>query len=118
MKVGGGWWYEILLRFTLRDATSINFGASRQISPSYSSIVNDQEGTWLKMLSLASTGGYLFSVEQKKDTQGLRLRRSVVGGRYMASEKQVRRSLSSSVLQERTHTHRDATLDGEAMKYA
>lgn len=45
----------------------------------------------------------LFSVEQKKVTQGLRIVLSEVGGRYMASEKQVSSSLNSSDLQ--THTH-------------
>ncbi len=40
----------------------------------------------------------LFSVEQKKVTQGLRIVLSDVGGRYMASEKQVSSNLNSSVL--------------------
>lgn len=41
---------------------------------------------------------YLFSVEQKKVTQGLRTLLSDDGGRYMASEKQVSNNLSNSVL--------------------
>lgn len=41
---------------------------------------------------------YLFSVEQKNVTQGLRTVLSVEEGRYMASEKQVSNNLSSSVL--------------------
>ena len=41
---------------------------------------------------------YLFSVEQKNVTQGLRTLLSDEGGRYMASEKHVSNSLSSSVL--------------------
>lgn len=41
---------------------------------------------------------YLFSVEQKNVTQGLRTLLSDEGGRYMASEKQVSNNLSSSVL--------------------
>jgi len=40
----------------------------------------------------------LFSAEQKKETQGLRRLFSAVGGRYMASEKQVSSNLSSSDL--------------------
>lgn len=44
---------------------------------------------------------HLFSVEQKNCTQGLVLLLSEEGGRYMASEKQVSSSLSSSVLKER-----------------
>lgn len=40
----------------------------------------------------------LFSAEQKKVTQGLRILFSAVGGRYMASEKQVSSNLSSSDL--------------------
>lgn len=44
---------------------------------------------------------HLFSVEQKNCTQGLVLLLSEEGGRYMASEKQVSNSLSSSVLKER-----------------
>lgn len=43
---------------------------------------------------------HLFSVEQKNCTQGLALLLSEEGGRYMASEKQVSSSLSSSVLKE------------------
>ncbi len=46
---------------------------------------------------------YLFSVEQKKETQGLRFFLSEEGGRYMASEKQVRSNFSSSVLNKRVH---------------
>lgn len=41
---------------------------------------------------------YLFSVEQKNVTQGLRTLLSDEGGRYMASEKQVSNNLSNSVL--------------------
>lgn len=41
---------------------------------------------------------HLFSVEQKKVTQGFRTLLSGDGGRYMASEKQVSNNLSSSVL--------------------
>lgn len=41
---------------------------------------------------------YLFSVEQKNVTQGLRTLLSVEEGRYMASEKQVSNSRSSSIL--------------------
>lgn len=41
---------------------------------------------------------YLLSVELKKVTQRLRMLFSAEGGRYMASEKQVRSSFSSSVL--------------------
>lgn len=41
---------------------------------------------------------YLLSVAQKKVTQGLRMLLSAEGARYMASEKQVNSSLSSSVL--------------------
>lgn len=41
---------------------------------------------------------YLFSVEQKNVTQGLRTLLSDDGGRYMASEKQVSNNLSNSVL--------------------
>lgn len=41
---------------------------------------------------------YLFSVEQKNVTQGLRTLLSGEGGRYMASEKQVSNNLSSSAL--------------------
>lgn len=41
---------------------------------------------------------HLFSVEQKKVTQGFRTLLSDDGGRYMASEKQVSNNLSSSVL--------------------
>lgn len=77
--------------------------------------INDREGALLKAVSLTSIKSrgrcYLFSVEQKKDTQGLRLRRSEVGGRYMASEKQVRSSFSSSVLQEHTHTQTHKTYE-------
>ena len=47
---------------------------------------------------------HLFSVEQKKLTQGLRMVLSEEGGRYMASEKQVSSSLSSSVLSGENHT--------------
>lgn len=43
---------------------------------------------------------YLFSVEQKKVTQGLRTLLSDEGGRYIASEKQVSNNLSSSVLKQ------------------
>lgn len=43
---------------------------------------------------------YLFSVEQKKVTQGLRTLLSDDGGRYIASEKQVSNNLSSSVLKQ------------------
>ena len=39
----------------------------------------------------------LFSVEQKKVTQGLRMLLSEEGGRYMASEKQVSRDRKSVV---------------------
>lgn len=42
---------------------------------------------------------HLFSVEQKNCTQGLVLLLSEEGGRYMASEKQVSSSFSSSVLE-------------------
>lgn len=42
---------------------------------------------------------HLFSVEQKNCTQGLVLLLSEEGGRYMASEKQVSNSFSSSVLE-------------------
>lgn len=41
---------------------------------------------------------YLFSVEQKNVTQGLRIVLSDEGGRYMASEKQVSNNLNSSDL--------------------
>lgn len=41
---------------------------------------------------------HLFSVEQKKVTQGLSTLLSDEGGRYMASEKQVSNNLSNSVL--------------------
>lgn len=41
---------------------------------------------------------YLFSVQQKNVTQGLRTVLSDDGGRYMASEKQVSNNLSNSVL--------------------
>lgn len=41
---------------------------------------------------------YLFSVEQKNVTQGLRTLLSDEGGKYMASEKQVSNSLSNSAL--------------------
>lgn len=44
---------------------------------------------------------HLFSVEQKNETQGLVVFLSEEGGRYMASEKQVRSSFSSSVLNKR-----------------
>lgn len=48
---------------------------------------------------------YRFSVEQKKETQGLLFLLSEEGGRYMASEKQVRSSFSSSVLNKhKSHT--------------
>lgn len=43
---------------------------------------------------------YLFSVEQKNVTQGLRIVLSDEGGRYMASEKQVSNNLNSSVLKD------------------
>lgn len=46
---------------------------------------------------------HLFSVEQKKETQGLRFFLSEDGGRYMASEKHVRSSFSSSVLNKQAH---------------
>lgn len=42
---------------------------------------------------------YLFSVEQKNVTQGLRTVLSDDGGKYMASEKQVSNNLSNSVLE-------------------
>lgn len=45
---------------------------------------------------------YLFSEEQKNETQGLMLFLSEDGGRYIASEKQVISSFSSSVLMEQT----------------
>lgn len=45
---------------------------------------------------------YLFSEEQKNDTQGLTLSLSNEGGRYIASEKHVSSSFSSSVLIEQT----------------
>lgn len=45
---------------------------------------------------------YLFSEEQKNDTQGLTLFLSNEGGRYIASEKHVSSSFSSSVLMEQT----------------
>lgn len=38
-------------------------------------------------------------MEQKKEIQGLRTLFSAEGGRYMASEKQVRSNFSSSVLE-------------------
>ena len=41
---------------------------------------------------------HLFSVEQKNCTHGLVLPQSAAGGRYMASEKQVSSSFSSSIL--------------------
>ena len=44
---------------------------------------------------------YLLSAEQKKATQGLGVLMSVEGDRYMASEKQVKSSFSSSVLNTR-----------------
>lgn len=46
---------------------------------------------------------YLLSVEQKKDTQGLVVLFSQEGGRYMASEKHVSSSFSSSILIKQTH---------------
>ena len=49
---------------------------------------------------------HLFSVEQKKETQGLRFFLSEDGGRYMASEKQVRSSFSSSVLNKQANKKR------------
>ena len=49
---------------------------------------------------------HLFSVEQKKETQGLRFFLSEDGGRYMASEKQVRSSFSSSVLKTQANKNR------------
>lgn len=49
---------------------------------------------------------YLFSVEQKKVTHGLRTLLSVEGGRYMASEKQVSNNLSSSALKVEKHRGR------------
>lgn len=48
---------------------------------------------------------YLFSVEQKKVTQGLRFLLGEEGGRYMASEKQVRSNFSSSVLNKQVHKY-------------
>lgn len=45
---------------------------------------------------------YLFSEEQKKETQGLTLFLSDDGGRYIASEKHVSSSFSSSALMEQT----------------
>lgn len=45
---------------------------------------------------------YLFSEEQKNETQGLVLFLSEDGGRYIASEKHVSSSFSSSVLMEQT----------------
>lgn len=45
---------------------------------------------------------YLFSEEQKNETQGLMLFLSEDGGRYIASEKHVSSSFSSSVLMEQT----------------
>lgn len=45
---------------------------------------------------------YLFSEEQKNETQGLMLFLSEDGGRYIASEKQVSSSFSSSILTEQT----------------
>jgi len=51
----------------------------------------------------ASCSRHLFSVEQKKDTQGLRLRLSEDGGRYMASDRQVSSNFSSSALKEEEH---------------
>lgn len=44
---------------------------------------------------------YLFSVEQKKVTQGFRMLLSDEGGRYIASEKQVSNNRKSSVLKQR-----------------
>ena len=44
---------------------------------------------------------HLFSVEQKNCTHGLMLLLSGAGGRYMASEKQVSSSFSSSILGQR-----------------
>lgn len=49
---------------------------------------------------------YLFSVEQKKVTHGLRTLLSVEGGRYMASEKQVSNNLSNSALKVNKHRGR------------
>ncbi len=49
-------------------------------------------------VDVSTLAHYLFSVEQKNVTQGLRTLLSVDGGRYMASEKQVSNNLSSSVL--------------------
>lgn len=54
---------------------------------------------------------YLFSEEQKKDTQGLTLFLSDDGGRYIASEKQVSSSFSSSVLMEQMWTYQLWTRD-------
>lgn len=49
-------------------------------------------------VNLLKSAYYLFSVEQKNVTQGLRTLLSVEEGRYMASEKHVSNNLSSSVL--------------------
>lgn len=49
-------------------------------------------------MDAAAVSLYLFSVEQKNVTQGLRTLLSDDGGRYMASEKQVSNNLSNSVL--------------------
>lgn len=51
-----------------------------------------------KFVDMSTFAHYLFSVEQKNVTQGLRTLLSEEGGKYMASEKQVSNSLSNSVL--------------------
>lgn len=50
------------------------------------------------IVAAPTSAHYLFSVEQKNVTQGLRTVLSEDGGRYMASEKQVSNNLNNSVL--------------------
>lgn len=58
---------------------------------------------------------HLFSVEQKNCTQGLVLLLSEDGGRYMASEKQVSSSLSSSVLKSRKKKPRSGAIQEQEL---